>query len=88
MTPQTASGEALCEDIQRWARELGFEQVGIAGVDLSGQEPNVRCWLERGFNGEMGYLERNVEKRLHPAAPGGRNLHRDLRTHELSSRRL
>ena len=66
MTPQTASGEALCEDIQRWARELGFEQVGIAGVDLSGQEPHVRRWLERGFNGEMGYLGRNVEKRLHP----------------------
>ncbi|MCY4564863.1 MAG: tRNA epoxyqueuosine(34) reductase QueG [Gammaproteobacteria bacterium] len=66
MTPQTASGEALGEDIQHWARELGFEQVGIAGVDLSGQEPHVRRWLERGFNGEMGYLERNVEKRLHP----------------------
>ena len=66
MTPQTASVEALGEDIQRWARELGFEQVGIAGVDLSPQEPHVRRWLERGFNGEMGYLERNVEKRLHP----------------------
>lgn len=66
MTPQTASGEALGNDIEGWARELGFEQVGIAGVDLSEQEPHVRRWLERGFNGEMGYLERNVEKRLHP----------------------
>ena len=66
MTPQTASGETLGNDIEGWARELGFEQVGIAGVDLSDQEPHVRRWLERGFNGEMGYLERNVEKRLHP----------------------
>ena len=66
MTPQTASGEALGNDIERWARELGFEQVGITGVDLSDQEPHVRRWLKQGFNGEMGYLERNVEKRLHP----------------------
>ena len=66
MRPQPASGETLGKDIERWARELGFEQVGITGVDLSGQEPHVRRWLERGFNGEMGYLERNVEKRLHP----------------------
>ena len=66
MTLQSASGDALIKDIERWARELGFEQVGIAGVDLSNQEPHVRRWLERGFHGEMGYLERNVEKRLHP----------------------
>ena len=66
MTPKTASEEALGNDIERWATELGFEQVGIAGVDLSDQEPHVRRWLERGFNGEMGYLGRNVEKRLHP----------------------
>ena len=66
MTPQTASEKALGNDIERWATELGFEQVGIAGVDLSEQEPHVRRWLERGFHGEMGYLGRNVEKRLHP----------------------
>ena len=66
MTPQTVSAKELANRIGRWARELGFEQVGIAGVDLSDQEPHVRRWLERGFNGEMGYLGRNVEKRLHP----------------------
>ena len=66
MTPQSASAEALGSDIERWAGELGFEQVGITGVGLADQEPYVRRWLERGFNGEMGYLERNVEKRLHP----------------------
>ena len=66
MTPQPAAAAALGKDIDGWARELGFEQVGIAGVDLSDQAPHVRRWLERGFHGEMGYLARNVEKRLHP----------------------
>ncbi len=60
------SGELLGREIECWAGELGFQQVGIAGVDLSSQEPHVRRWLERGFHGEMGYLARNVEKRLHP----------------------
>jgi epoxyqueuosine reductase len=27
----------------------------------------VRAWLARGFQGEMGYLERNLDKRLDPA---------------------
>ena len=55
------------EDIRRWAAELGFQQVGIADLDLAEQAPHLRRWLERGFHGEMGYMARNVEKRLHPA---------------------
>ena len=66
MAPQSASTESLKNDIERWAREFGFQQVGITGVDLSDHEPHVRRWLKRGFHGEMGYLARNVEKRLHP----------------------
>ena len=55
------------EDIRRWAAELGFQQVGIADLDLAEQAPHLRRWLERGFHGEMGYMARNLEKRLHPA---------------------
>ena len=63
---------SLKRDIEEWARELGFQQVGVTGVDLSDQQPHVRRWLARGFQGEMGYLARNVEKRLNPPllAPG------------------
>lgn len=66
MSRQLASTDTLGSDIERWARQLGFQQVGITGVDLSSQEPHVRHWLQQGFHGEMGYLARNVEKRLHP----------------------
>ncbi|MCZ6617434.1 MAG: tRNA epoxyqueuosine(34) reductase QueG, partial [Gammaproteobacteria bacterium] len=58
--------EKLRIQIKTWGEELGFQQVGITDVDLSAHEPHVRDWLNRQFNGEMGYLERNLDKRLHP----------------------
>ncbi|HEY5646099.1 MAG TPA: tRNA epoxyqueuosine(34) reductase QueG [Pseudomonadales bacterium] len=57
---------ALKADIRGWALELGFQAIGVTDVDLSAHEPAVRDWLERGFHGGMDYLERNLDKRLHP----------------------
>jgi epoxyqueuosine reductase len=57
---------ALKADIRRWAEALGFQAVGVTDLNLDDHAPHVRDWLARGFQGEMGYLERNVEKRLHP----------------------
>jgi epoxyqueuosine reductase len=59
---------ALKADITRWAEELGFQCIGVTDLDLSAQEPHVRAWLDKGFQGEMGYLTRNLDKRLHPDA--------------------
>jgi epoxyqueuosine reductase len=53
--------------IATWAQELGFQEIGITDVDLSQHAPHVRAWLAAGFAGDMGYLARNLEKRLHPA---------------------
>jgi epoxyqueuosine reductase len=52
--------------LQDWATALGFQEIGITGVDLSEHAPHVRAWLQAGFAGDMGYLERNLDKRLHP----------------------
>ena len=52
--------------IALWAGELGFQQIGISDVDLSAHAAHVRAWLRAGFAGDMGYLERNVDKRLQP----------------------
>ena len=52
--------------LKEWARELGFADIGVTDVDLSDHEPHVRNWLAAGFAGDMGYLQRNLEKRLHP----------------------
>ncbi len=60
-----AYGE-LARNIKRWARELGFQQAGIAGIDLSEDEVRLETWLARGFHGEMAYMARHGRKRSRP----------------------
>ena len=53
--------------IRVWARELGFSQIGVAGVDLSAAEPGLAAWLAAGFHGQMDYMARHGMKRARPA---------------------
>lgn len=57
----------LADAIKRRGRALGFQQVGVAGVDLGEAESRFRSWLARGFHGEMDYLSRHGSKRTRPA---------------------
>lgn len=57
----------LVPQIQDWARELGFSQIGVAGVDLSSAEPGLLQWLEQGCHGEMHYMASHGLKRARPA---------------------
>ena len=52
--------------IGAWARELGFSQIGIAGIDLSSAEAGLAAWLARGFHGEMGYMAAHGMRRARP----------------------
>ena len=63
----SSSHSQLVPQIQQWARELGFSQIGIAGVDLSGAEPGLMQWLAQGFHGEMHYMAAHGLKRARPA---------------------
>jgi epoxyqueuosine reductase len=53
--------------MQEWARELGFSQIGVAGVDLSAAEPGLAAWLAQGFHGDMHYMASHGLKRARPA---------------------
>lgn len=53
--------------MQAWARELGFSQIGVTGVDLSSAEAGLVAWLSRGFHGDMAYMENHGLKRARPA---------------------
>ena len=65
--PQAAQAQLPNQaTLSKWARSLGFDAVAVTDVDLSTHAPHVRDWLARGFAGEMTYLHRNLEKRLHP----------------------
>lgn len=60
-------GKELFSQIQTWALELGFSQIGATGVDLSGAEPGLLSWLANGFHGDMAYMAAHGLKRARPA---------------------
>ncbi|MDQ3270274.1 MAG: tRNA epoxyqueuosine(34) reductase QueG [Pseudomonadota bacterium] len=66
----------LTEDIRGWARELGFQQAGIADVALELDEAHLNDWLAAGQHGEMDYMARHGAKRARPAelVPGTRRV--------------
>ena len=61
---------SLEQEIKDRARELGFDAVGItdAAPIAEADVERLRTWLDAGAAGEMAYLHRNFEKRIHPAA--------------------
>ncbi len=60
-------GPQLVDELQVWAKQLGFSQIGVTGIDLSGAEPGLLAWLQAGFHGEMGYMAAHGLKRARPA---------------------
>ena len=58
----------LLQQLQAWARELGFSQIGVADIDLSAAEPGLLAWLDAGFHGSMAYMAAHGLKRARPAA--------------------
>jgi len=57
---------ALKGDVIKWCGELGFQQAGIAGIDLTEAEARLGDWLSTKFHGSMDYMERHGSKRSRP----------------------
>ncbi len=57
---------ALVADIKAWGAKLGFQQVGITGIDLGPDEARLQEWLAVNFHGEMEYMHRHGSKRSRP----------------------
>jgi epoxyqueuosine reductase len=57
----------LLANLRQWSRELGFARLGVANIDLAGDEAHFLDWLRAGFNGEMQYMARHGVKRSRPA---------------------
>jgi len=58
---------AVMADLQRWAHELGFSQIGVADIDLRSAEAGLLAWLQAGFHGSMHYMQSHGLKRARPA---------------------
>ena len=56
----------LAATVKRWGRELGFQKVGIAGIDLRQDEQRLLAWLEAGRHGGMQYMQRHGTRRSRP----------------------
>jgi len=59
--------EKLAHHIKQWGRELGFDQVGITGINLAAEEPRLQAWLDAGFHGQMHYMAQHGMLRARPA---------------------
>ena len=58
----------LADDLKCKALELGFDVVGVtdaAPIDAE-QVEFLTTWLTSGFAGQMDYMHKNFEKRIHP----------------------
>ena len=58
---------ALKAEIRSWGEALGFQQIGIAGCELTEAEQRLERWLAEGMHGDMGYMARHGRKRSRPA---------------------
>jgi epoxyqueuosine reductase len=57
---------ALATTIRQWGRDFGFQETGIAGIDLAAEEVRLLNWLREGRHGEMDYMARHGAARARP----------------------
>ena len=60
-------GAQLLTQLRGWAEELGFSQIGVAGIALADAEPGLAAWLAAGQHGTMAYMARHGTRRARPA---------------------
>jgi epoxyqueuosine reductase len=66
-TPETRAGSELVRCVRDWGRALGFDEIGVAGVDLADDEARLLAWLAAGRHGTMDYMARHGARRARPA---------------------
>lgn len=66
MSSQLPSPKQIIQDIKRLGTDLGFQQIGISGIDLSAAGQQLNHWLAQGMHGSMEYMARHGSKRYHP----------------------
>ncbi|MEY2835085.1 MAG: tRNA epoxyqueuosine(34) reductase QueG [Bacteroidota bacterium] len=63
--------------VKRLAKEIGFDEAGIARAQaLDDDAARLEKWLQMGFHGEMGYMEKHFDLRTNPTllVPGAKSV--------------
>jgi epoxyqueuosine reductase len=70
--PQRPDPAEAKRQLEARARELGFDRIGVARIDVPEDERHLMTWLDAGFHGEMDYMRRHGTMRSRPQelAPG------------------
>ena len=58
--------DELVKKIRSWGKQLGFQQIGVSDTDLAEAEIRLLNWLDKGFHGEMEWMQRHGNKRSRP----------------------
>ncbi|HEU5299543.1 MAG TPA: QueG-associated DUF1730 domain-containing protein, partial [bacterium] len=64
------------EGVKAYAREIGFDLVGITAADaFPEEEARLGSWVEAGMHGAMGYVAEHAPRAARPAevVPGARS---------------
>ncbi|MEZ5538684.1 MAG: tRNA epoxyqueuosine(34) reductase QueG [Pseudomonadales bacterium] len=56
----------LLEDIRLWARELGFQQIGVSDIDVAAHAEKLQQWLKNGYHADMAWMQQHAALRAHP----------------------
>jgi epoxyqueuosine reductase len=64
---QEAFLNSLGQEIKILAREFGFADCGITGVDLGEHPAYLKKWLAAGYEGGMQWMHNHLDKRCDPA---------------------
>ena len=56
----------LKSDIKKWSVELGFDQMGVSGIEVKNDEEKLIQWLKNNHHGSMKYMEKHGKKRARP----------------------
>ena len=64
------------ESIRRLALEIGFDDCRFSTAEPPDHGAAYQHWIENGRHGELGWMERNVHKRLDPTeiVPGAKSI--------------
>ena len=55
------------EKIHTWARELGFQDIGISEAQIPETDiQHLRAWLAKGYHGDMAYMAERLTLRAQP----------------------
>ena len=53
----------LKNNIKKWSIELGFDDIGISGIDIVDDEKHLNEWLDKKYHGSMNYMMKHGKKR-------------------------